>query len=110
MICNLHFIFVFKTRDAVVPLVPELAKHTVSAQLLAGDVEDEDDGDGDEDAVEDVNEDDDEEVDKDADGDNAGLHKLCHPTIQDGSTWSKFGAECDISSRDFSVSRLFSIF
>ena len=21
-----------------------------------------------------------------------GLHKLCHPTIQDGSTWSKFGA------------------
>ena len=22
----------------------------------------------------------------------AGLHKLCHPTIQDGSTWSKFGA------------------
>ena len=22
----------------------------------------------------------------------AGLHKLCHPTIRDGSTWSKFGA------------------
>ena len=22
----------------------------------------------------------------------AGLHKLYHPTIQDGSTWSKFGA------------------
>ena len=21
-----------------------------------------------------------------------GLHKLCHPTIRDGSTWSKFGA------------------
>ena len=21
-----------------------------------------------------------------------GLHKLCHPTILDGSTWSKFGA------------------
>ena len=20
-----------------------------------------------------------------------GLHNLCHPTIQDGSTWSKFG-------------------
>ena len=48
MICNLHFIFVVNTCDAVVPLVPELAKHTVSAQLLAGDVEDEDDGDGDE--------------------------------------------------------------
>ena len=49
VIFNLHFIFVFKTRDAVVPLVPELAKHTVSAQLLAGDVEDEDEGDVDED-------------------------------------------------------------
>ena len=22
----------------------------------------------------------------------AGLHNLCHPTIRDGSTWSKFGA------------------
>ena len=22
----------------------------------------------------------------------AGLHNLFHPTIQDGSTWSKFGA------------------
>ena len=21
-----------------------------------------------------------------------GLHNLCHPTIRDGSTWSKFGA------------------
>ena len=21
-----------------------------------------------------------------------GLHKLCHPNIQHGSTWSKFGA------------------
>ena len=21
-----------------------------------------------------------------------GLHKLCHPTIRDGSMWSKFGA------------------
>ena len=24
------------------------------------------------------------------------LHKLCHPTIRDGSTWSKFGARGDI--------------
>ena len=23
---------------------------------------------------------------------STGLHKLCHPTIRDGSTWSKFGA------------------
>ena len=23
---------------------------------------------------------------------NTGLHSLFHPTIQDGSTWSKFGA------------------
>ena len=22
----------------------------------------------------------------------SGLHNLCHPTIRDGSTWSKFGA------------------
>ena len=22
----------------------------------------------------------------------AAMHKLCHPTIRDGSTWSKFGA------------------
>ena len=22
----------------------------------------------------------------------SGLHNLCHPTIKDGSTWSKFGA------------------
>ena len=63
MICNLHFIFVFKTRDAVVPLVPELAKHTVSAQLLAGDVEDEDEGDVDED----VDGDNDNDCNKDGD-------------------------------------------
>ena len=24
--------------------------------------------------------------------DNPGLHNLCHPTIRDGSMWSKFGA------------------
>ena len=23
---------------------------------------------------------------------NSGLHNSCHPTIRDGSTWSKFGA------------------
>ena len=63
MICSLHFIFVFKTRDAVVPLVPELAKHTVSAQLLAGDVEDEDEGDVDED----VDGDNDNDCNKDGD-------------------------------------------
>ena len=57
------------TCDAVVPLVPELAKHTVSAQLLAGDVEDEDEGDVDEDVVEDVYEVDDEDVDGDNDND-----------------------------------------
>ena len=24
-----------------------------------------------------------------------GLHKLCHPTIRDGSTWGKFGARVE---------------
>ena len=45
------------------PLVPELAKHTVSAQLLAGDVEDEDEGDVDED----VDGDNDNDCNKDGD-------------------------------------------
>ena len=63
MICNLHFIFVVNTCDAVVPLVPKLAKHTVSAQLLAGDVEDEDEGD----VGEDVDGDNDDECNKDGD-------------------------------------------